>query len=143
MEKLWNSSLMLPRVSPGFGESSSFYHLFADSLIDMNTQATNSMIAIFALTLWSGAVLAADEVPAAGELKLTLPTTYEFVDGEATGLYRKKLSSDFRIRGWRVADSMYLGQAKVGNKWGFGMVYEKGNTSYGINHRGVQMLKRF
>lgn len=79
----------------------------------------------------------------AGDLKLSLPTSYKFTDDEPTGLYRKKLSSDFRIRGWEVADSLYLGQAKVGDKWGFGMVFQKGNTAYGINHRGIQMMKRF
>jgi hypothetical protein len=88
-------------------------------------------------------VLAADEMPAERALALTLPTAYEFSEQKLAGFYRKKLSPNLRIRGWEIADSLYLGQAKVGDKWGLGMVLQKGNTAYGINHRGFQMMKRF
>ena len=46
-----------------------------------------------------------------------------------------ELSQNFpgEVRGWQVAKNIYLGQAKVAKKWGLGLVYERGNTVYGIN----------
>jgi len=98
--------------------------------------------------LWSQGCLAAEEVrgiESSGRqaLEMSLPATYNFVNELPTGFYRKKLSSDFRIRGWEISDSLYLGQAKVGDKWGLGMVFQNGNTAYGINHRGIQVMKSF
>ena len=91
----------------------------------------------------SRCVLAANEMPVARALALTLPTAYEFSEEKLAGFYRKKLSPELRILGWEIADSLDLGQANVGDKWGFGMVLQKGNTAYGINHRGIQIMKRF
>lgn len=108
----------------------------------MNIRIAN-LISLFCILAGFSHGSTADDVVTFRELKLDLPATFRFEDVKSAGLYRKKLSSDFRIRGWEVTESLYLGQAKVGNKWGVGIVYEHGTTAYGINHRGVQMLKRF
>jgi len=53
------------------------------------------------------------------------------------------MGKDLRIRGWRISNHLYVGQAKVAKKWGLGLVYEVNNTVYGLNHRGLQIMKRF
>ncbi|XOV86705.1 MAG: hypothetical protein ACFHX7_17255 [Pseudomonadota bacterium] len=63
---------------------------------------------------------------------------YEFV---AEGLKRTRLAA-VPVRGWQVADRAYFGQAKVGDKWGLGFVFERGDTVYGVNHRGIEVRKR-
>ncbi len=56
---------------------------------------------------------------------------------------RKRYARDLRIRGWEIKDGVYLGQTKVSDQWGLGLVYESGDTFYGVNHRGIQVLKKF
>ncbi len=70
-------------------------------------------------------------------------TTFEFSEERLGGFERKKLTRDLKVRGWEVAENVYFGQAKVGKKWGLGFVYEDGDTVYGLNHRGLQVMKRF
>lgn len=70
-------------------------------------------------------------------------TTFEFSDDRLGGFERKKMTKDLRVRGWELSDNIYFGQAKVGKKWGLGFVYENGDTIYGLNHRGIQVMKRF
>ncbi len=70
-------------------------------------------------------------------------TSFEFTDQKLGGFERKRMSKDLRIRGWRINDHLYVGQAKVAKKWGLGLVYEVDNTFYALNHRGLQIMKRF
>ena len=70
-------------------------------------------------------------------------TSFKYKEVRLGGFERKKLSKDFKVRGWEVADNVYLGQAKIAKKWGFGVVVERGSMFYGVNHRGIQVLKRF
>ena len=44
-----------------------------------------------------------------------------------------------RIRGWQVRDKFYIGQARVGEDWGLGMMLLRGNFAYGLNDDGVGM----
>jgi hypothetical protein len=46
------------------------------------------------------------------------------------------------IRGWQLGDGVYFGQAKVGKKWGVGVIVDRGQYVYGINNRGIQLLRR-
>ncbi len=59
------------------------------------------------------------------------------------GLVRFKADKTMRVRGWQVAKNIYFGQAKVGKKWGLGLVLDRGNHYYGINNRGISYLKKF
>lgn len=59
------------------------------------------------------------------------------------GLTRFKADKGMRVRGWEIRDNIYFGQAKVGKKWGLGLVVDRGTHYYGINNRGVSFLKKF
>lgn len=73
------------------------------------------------------------------------PTSLEmqFRDSKIANLRNLKLSRDLRVRGWKVRDNVYVGHTKVANKWGLGVLIEHRSVVYGINNRGVQILKRF
>ncbi len=58
------------------------------------------------------------------------------------GIERRRYSGSLRVRGWAIADSVYFGQAKVANQWGLGFVYENKDTYYGVNHRGIHVMRR-
>ena len=68
---------------------------------------------------------------------------YQFDDQTLGGFERHKLAGGMKIRGWQVSTHTRVGQTKVNDKWGLGFVYEKDNTSYGVNHRGIQFNRRF
>jgi len=72
-----------------------------------------------------------------------VPTSSNFELAGVEGFTEKRIAGDFRVRGWRVKKGMYLGQTKVSDTWGLGLVYEIDNTFYGVNHRGIQVLKKF
>ena len=97
--------------------------------------------------LFHASTLQADQESAPLELSLAdisfSSPQFEFTDERLGGFERKKMTKDVRIRGWKVTDRMYVGQAKVAKKWGLGLVYENGNTVYAVNHRGFQVMKRF
>lgn len=59
------------------------------------------------------------------------------------GLVRFKAAKTMRVRGWQVGSNIYFGQAKVGKKWGLGLVIDRGDHYYGINNRGLSYLKKF
>jgi hypothetical protein len=60
-----------------------------------------------------------------------------------SGLKKLKATGELRIRGWEVKDDFYIGHTKVGDRWGLGILIERDDYVYGINHRGIQVLKRF
>lgn len=68
---------------------------------------------------------------------------FEFDSSLPAGIERKRFLNDIRVRGWQVADRVYFGQAKVGDEWGIGFVFENGNTVYGLNNRGIQVTRQF
>ena len=53
------------------------------------------------------------------------------------GYKQLKVDKSMRVRGWEVRDRLYLGQARVGDDWGVGMMMVKGNFAYGFNDEGV------
>ena len=61
---------------------------------------------------------------------------------KAGGFERRKISKDFRIRGWQIGQNTYFGQTKVDDHWGVGFVFEKGDIAYGMNHRGIQFTRK-
>lgn len=79
-------------------------------------------------------------------LDLSVPETdehrFDFQDTRLAGFERRKVTSDLRLRGWDVGNGIYFGQAKVGRKWGVGFLYEDGDTVYGLNNRGLQVVKK-
>lgn len=68
---------------------------------------------------------------------------YDFDSSLPAGLERKRFTDDIRVRGWKVADRVYFGQAKVADEWGVGFVFQDGNTVYGLNNRGIQVTRQF
>jgi len=107
---------------------------------------------IFLRLLMPGLITFVLPVTAAEPLQLQLATVdsgtfqatqYEFEDVRLGGFERRKMASNFRVRGWQVAKNVYIGQAKVAKKWGLGLVYQHGNAFYGINNHGIQVMKRF
>jgi len=67
----------------------------------------------------------------------------QFDDMKLGGFERYKLNNKMRVRGWQFGEKTYIGQTKVGKKWGLGFVFENGDTVYGVNHRGIQIMRRF
>lgn len=59
------------------------------------------------------------------------------------GLVRFKADKTMRVRGWEIHDNIYFGQAKIGKKWGVGLVVDRGSHYYGLNNRGISFLKKF
>ena len=56
------------------------------------------------------------------------------------GYQQLKLDKSMRVRGWKVKDQFYVGQTRVGKKWGLGMMMTQGNFAYGLNNKGVGMI---
>jgi len=56
---------------------------------------------------------------------------------------RMRVSPQLRMRGWKLSNKVYFGQAKVGNRWGVGFLVEHKDYVYGVNHRGIQLMRRF
>ncbi len=106
------------------------------------------MLILISLALWSPGVWAneADRVlqySLQRDTAASADVQYDFDDTRIAGIQRKNIAKDLRIRGWEISDRLYFGQAKVADKWGLGVVYERGDMFYGINHRGIQVMKRF
>ncbi len=68
---------------------------------------------------------------------------YEFSYAVLAGFERKRLGAGMKVKGWQVGQRIYFGQTRVGDRWGPGVVYQNGNTAYGINYQGVQITTRF
>ena len=106
------------------------------------------MLILISLVLWAPVAWSSE---ADGVLQYSLPrdtaasadVRYDFHETRVVGFERKKITKDLRIRGWKISDGLYLGQAKVADKWGLGVVYERGDVAFGINNRGIQVMKRF
>jgi hypothetical protein len=56
------------------------------------------------------------------------------------GVQQLKVDKSLRVRGWEVKDDFYVGQTRVGKKWGLGMMMTDGNFAYGLNNKGVGMI---
>ncbi len=67
---------------------------------------------------------------------------YNFDEPKLGGFERVKVGG-MKVRGWQIGKHTHFGQAKVNDKWGLGFVVNKGNTSYGVNHRGIEFSQRF
>lgn len=106
------------------------------------TELTQWQILVFIALLGFTAYSMATE-PQQLKLEPRNITTFEFDDSLPIGLERKRFADSIRVRGWQVGSNVYFGQTKVGKKWGLGVAVERGDTVYGLNHRGIQVLKRF
>ncbi len=98
---------------------------------------------LWAPTLWAKEADLVLQYSAQRDTAASGDVLYDFDDTRIAGFERKNIAKDLRIRGWKISDGLYLGQAKVADKWGLGAVYERGDMVYGINHRGIQVMKRF
>lgn len=56
------------------------------------------------------------------------------------GYQQVKPDKSIRVRGWEVKDRLYMGQTRVGDDWGVGMMYTSGNFAYGVNNDSVGMV---
>ncbi len=107
------------------------------NVVGMNKLSLAGYLAL--MTIWG--------FPALADTPLNLEYTeaasqvqrYEFA---GDGLRRARLAEAVPVRGWQLADRAYFGQARVGDKWGLGFVFERGDTVYGVNHRGIEVRKR-
>ena len=59
------------------------------------------------------------------------------------GLAQYKIDKNTRVRGWEVLPKTYVGQAKVMNQWGLGVVIDKDDYVFGINRNSLSIGKRF
>lgn len=106
------------------------------------------MLILISLVLWSPAAWAKEgdrvlQYSTQRDTAASADAPYNFDDTRIAGFQRKNIAKDLRIRGWEISDRLYLGQAKVAGKWGLGVVYERGDMVYGINHHRIQVIKRF
>lgn len=80
---------------------------------------------------------------AAQQLSL-LPQTSTFRFNTNDEFYdKRKYTDDFRIKGVRIGDGVYFGEAKIAGEKGPGIVVERGDLYWGFNHRGAEVLYRF
>jgi len=98
---------------------------------------------LLGLVLFSQAAFA-DRVPGSFDLPVAVATNvrYEFDDPLIAGIESMRFA-DIRVRGWRLSARAYVGQTRVGDRWGPGIVYRHGNTVYGLNNRGLQVTRHF
>lgn len=54
-----------------------------------------------------------------------------------------KYSKSMKVRGYEISDGIYMGQAKVAGKYGFGFVVDRKSFAWGINNKGISIQKRF
>ena len=73
----------------------------------------------------------------------SISSELQFRDEKVANLRQIKLTSELRIRGWKISDKFYVGHTKVANRWGVGVLVEHRGLVFGVNNRGVQILKRF
>jgi hypothetical protein len=52
-------------------------------------------------------------------------------------------SNNLKVRGLEISKGVYMGQAKVAGKYGPGFVVKQKSFSWGFNHRGLSINKRF
>jgi hypothetical protein len=95
-------------------------------------------IAILLAASAASTAIADDAAPL--DFTLSSAVDYEF---DNALIERKQLAPGVKVRGWEISEQVYFGQAKVADRWGLGLVFEDGDTVYGVNHRGVQWMKRF
>ena len=62
---------------------------------------------------------------------------------DASRMARLRYHPQLRVNGWQLGSHTYVGQARVGGQWGLGLLIDRGDNVFGVNHRGVQWLKRF
>lgn len=98
----------------------------------------HAAIAILLAASAASSVKADDAAP----LDFSVPNQVDY-KFDSSLIERRQLAPGVKVRGWEIADQVYFGQARVADKWGLGLVFEDGNTVYGVNHRGVQWMKRF
>ena len=84
----------------------------------------------------------AEELDTLNLLPVRASLNLNFEQMKAGGFERRKISKDFRIRGWQIGQNTYFGQTKVDDHWGVGFVFEKGDIAYGMNHRGIQFTRK-
>lgn len=78
-------------------------------------------------------------------LNLTRNIYYGSLDGVKThkirpfGYQQLKIDKSMRVRGWKIKDKLYVGQTRVGNKWGVGMMMTQDSFAFGLNNKGVGM----
>jgi hypothetical protein len=80
------------------------------------------------------------ELDESHERKVSMVSFRDQSIGNITDL---KETADLRVRGWQVKNNMYFGQTKVADRWGVGLFIKRKDIVYGINNRGVQILKKF
>ncbi len=73
-----------------------------------------------------------------------LPNTEAFQFNTQDEFYEKRrYSESFRIKGVEISNGVYFGEARVAGRKGPGIVVERGELSWGFNHRGAEVLFRF
>lgn len=60
-----------------------------------------------------------------------------------SNLKKIEFSKNLKIRGFQLSNGVYMGQAKVAGKYGFGVVVDRKSYFWGINNRGISISKRF
>jgi len=97
---------------------------------------------LLALVLFSQAAFA-DKAPSFDvPMPFATKVRYEFNDPLIAGIESMRFA-DIRVRGWQISAKAYVGQTRVGDRWGPGIVYTHGNTVYGFNNRGIQVTRHF
>lgn len=106
--------------------------------------------ALATLAAWSGTT-AAEQPGDHSRFEAPLDLAYRPVDNlsvdfksaNIAGLEQRQLTSSVQVRGWQVAQNIYFGRARVGDRSGVGLVFDQGDTVIGINHRGIQFTRDF
>lgn len=66
------------------------------------------------------------------------------VELEENTLYTElKAGNNLKLRGWEIADKIYFGQAKIAGEYGLGLVVQNKSFTFGLNNRGIALLKSF
>lgn len=62
---------------------------------------------------------------------------------KSEGFNEHKFGDETRVRGWEVLPKTYVGQTKVLDSWGVGVVIEKEDYVLGINNRRLSIGTKF
>ncbi len=96
-------------------------------------ESLKKQTSLLALISLFSAVLSSQTAQATEEIKLKYLDSIKVME----------FSKDMKLRGFQLGQGVYMGQAKIAGKYGFGVVVDRKSYSWGINNRGIAIQKSF
>lgn len=100
-----------------------------------------SCLPLLVASIFSAATLAEDRIEHGTLSGIKLPDHDRSLKGD--NYESKKFSKRFKVKGWRISESLYMGGVKVDGEYGPGIVFDKGGYVWGFNHERIEFQLRF